>query len=197
MVSPVREKLGILAVLFVLSSCGGGGSDGETAGGESSGDEPAASEAAASGLAAAECQSFGFTGTASRIADDGFAQVAGEYTGDDLVDAVSEGGNWFKLVAASYPLATGDAGSTPDVPAGGVAVRFDFAEGTTGATGDLGWGNPGLPPLVSNGGSGTNQNDTEGTYRVIEAASDAICVDVAYTDSHQAINGVFVARFSE
>lgn len=188
----MREKLRILAVLFVLSSCGGGDS-----GGEATSDDSGGSEAEASGLSAAECQSFGFTGTASRIADDGASQAAGEYTGSDFVGAVSEGGNWFKLVAASYPLATGDAGSTPDVPNGGVAIRFDFAEGTTGATGDLGWGNPGLPPLVSNGGSGTNQNDTVGTYRVIEAASDAICVDVAYTDSHQAINGVFVARFSE
>lgn len=183
----MREKVLVFVVLFVLSSCGGGGSDGASVGGEGG----------SSGLAAEECQAFGFDGTASRIADDGFSQAAGDYTGADFVDATSEGGNWSKLMVASYPLADGDAGSSPEVPDGGVAIRFDFAEATTAATGDLGWGNPGLPPLISNGGSGTNQNDTEGTYRVIEAAADAICVEVDYADSHQTINGVFVARYSE
>ena len=177
----MKKFVALSSALFFLGACGGGSSE----------------SADSSGLTAEECQSFGFTGTASRIADDGFGQAAGDYTGDDFTDVVSEGGNWFKILAASYPVETSDAGSTADVPDGGVAIRIDFAEGTTGATGDLGWGNPGLPPLVSNGGSGANQEDTVGTYTVIEAASGAICVQVTYTDTHQSIDGVFVARFSE
>lgn len=170
--------------LFVLSSCGGGDAEGDGGGGETS----------SSGLAAAECQSIGFTGSASRIADDGMSQLAGEYTGGDFVDAVAVGGSWTKIAAASYPLEFGAADATPDVPTGGVAIRIDVADGSTGATGDLGWGNPGFPPLITNAGFGGNQDDTEGTYRVIEATDDAVCVEVIYADSHQAIDGVFVAR---
>lgn len=172
------------AVAMMLASCGGGAAN-ETPG------------TGSTGLASTQCGEFGFAGEATRSADDGMGQAAGTYTTDDFTQARAQGGSWTTVLVTSFELPADLPFLQPDVPEGGVSMRIDIVDPTEGVTGELGSGNPGLPPLISNGGTGTNQNETDGTYTVIEATTSALCVEVDYTDDHQTIDGVFVAPLLE
>lgn len=179
---------------MLIASCGGSSvpESGE-------GDAAEAAEATgdgADGGSGGPCDSFGFTGTATRSADDGFGQVAGDYSTRDFTDARSrvKDGLRAALFVASFELPESFL-SLPDVPEGGVAMKFDVTDLDTLAPGDsYEFNSGGRLPLISNGGSGGNAGASEdigGTVTLLEFSDDTVCVDVDYEDTFHRIVGVF------
>lgn len=181
-----RRRIATAAIVgsLIVSACGGGS--------DTTADS---SDSAAQGAAESDpndpCGALGFFGTASRDID-GEAQAAGDYTGEDFIDARSRGSEKIQLVVASFELP--ETFSTPSPEAGGVVMQVLIAPPdtlTVGTAEPIEWGSL-LPPSIKNiGGSVRNGDDLDGTYTLLEPAGDTICVEVAYADDYHRIDGVF------
>lgn len=178
----MRDLVVVGCLVLVAGACGG---DGETSNGADS-----------SGAPSGDCPTHGFSGTATRTADEGFGHAEGSYTGADFVDARSDitSGRSGSVYLASFELPESLL-MEPTVEPGEVMMRIYAEELDTMVAGDQ-WEITASRrvPLINNGGSnGNNIDGAAGTITVIAITDADICYEIEYSDEFQEISGTVSA----